>query len=474
MSRHPGESGLEPLVKGTDAFAARWILADVVERSLDVQYYIWHDDDTGKLLLGQLMRAADRGVRIRLLLDDIYTSTYDLRLSTLDRHPNIEVRVFNPFLARKRRFLEGITSFRRINRRMHNKSFTADNQVTIVGGRNIGDIYFEARTDVNYADFDVMAVGPVVRSVSEAFDTYWNSDFAVPINVLESPGPPEGLDQIRAVLERHAEAMRKSEYIDAVRRSEFAARLERGGLVHYWGGAWAVYDDPRKAAGDAADPSGYIKAQMRPVALDTNSELFAISAYFVPGKEGLRLFRQLRERGVRVRVLTNSMVSNDVPVVHAGYARYRKPMLRAGVELYEIKRTAVAPGRKSKIGLGGSSRAGLHSKAYIFDRRRIFIGSYNLDPRSRRINTELGILFEDAKFAEFVARRLDDVLGQVAFRLELKEIPAGDGVGGTRSVIEWVTEKDGEEVRFDTEPDTSVWQRVRAWFLSLLPIEGQL
>ncbi len=474
MSRHPGESGLEPLVKGTDAFAARWILADVAERSLDVQYYIWHDDDTGKLLLGQLMRAADRGVRIRLLLDDVYTSTYDLKLSTLHRHPNIEVRVFNPFLARKRRFLEGITSFRRINRRMHNKSFTADNQVTIVGGRNIGDIYFEARTDVNYADFDVMAVGPVVRSVSEAFDTYWNSDFAVPINVLESPGSPERLGQIRAFLERHAESMRDSEYIDAVRTSEFAARLKRGDLIHYWGGAWAVYDDPSKAAGDAADPSGYIKTQMRPVVLDTNSELFAISAYFVPGKEGMRLFKQLRERGVRVRVLTNSLASNDVPVVHAGYARYRKPMLRAGVELYEIKRTAMAPGRKSRIGLGGSSRAGLHSKAYIFDRRRIFIGSYNLDPRSRRINTELGILVEDAKFTEFVARRLDDVLGQVAFRLELKEIPAGDGVGGTRSVIEWVTEKDGEEVRFDTEPDTSVWQRVRTWFLSLLPIEGQL
>jgi putative cardiolipin synthase len=474
VTRHSGESGLAPLLKGTDAFAARWILADIAERSIDAQYYIWHDDDTGKLLLRQLMRAADRGVRVRLLLDDIYTTTYDLKLSTLDLHPNIEVRVFNPFIARKRRFLEGITSFRRINRRMHNKSFTADNQVTIVGGRNIGDIYFEARTDVNYADFDVMTVGPVVRSVSQAFDTYWNSDFAVPISVLEEPGTLERLEQIRAYLERHTDAMRDSAYIAAVETSEFPARLKRGNLLQYWGEAQAVYDDPGKAASDAGDPSGYIKAQMRPVVLGTNSELFVISAYFVPGKEGMRFFEQLRKRGVRVRIVTNSLASNDVPMVHAGYARYRKRLLRAGIELHELKRTAVAPDRKSKIGLGGSSQAGLHSKAYIFDRRRIFIGSFNLDPRSRRINTELGILFEDAKFAEFVATRLDDILGQVAYRLEFKEIPADAGIGGTCSVLEWVTEEDGNEVRVNTEPNSSAWQRIKMWFLSLVPIEGQL
>jgi putative cardiolipin synthase len=474
VNSRPGESGLVPLLKGTDAFTARWILADIAERSLDMQYYIWHDDDTGKLLLRQLMRAADRGVRIRLLLDDIYTTTYDLRLSTLDQHPNIEVRVFNPFIARKRRLLEGITSFRRINRRMHNKSFTADNQVTIVGGRNIGDIYFEALADVNYADFDVMAVGPVVRSVSASFDAYWNSEFAVSISVLEKSGTFEQVEQIRAYLEQHTDAMQDSDYIAAVRTSEFLAQLKRGDLLHYWGEAHAVYDDPGKAAGDAGDPSGYIKAQMRPVALETNSEFFVMSAYFVPGKEGMRLFKHLRERGVRIRILTNSLASNDVPTVHAGYKRYRKPMLRAGVELHELKRTAVAPDRKSKIGLGGSSKAGLHSKAYIFDRQRIFIGSYNLDPRSRQINTELGILFEDAKFAELIATRLDEILDQVAFRLELKEIPADDEFGGTRSVLQWVTKQDGHEVHLDTEPDSSAWQRIWVWLLSLLPIEGQL
>jgi putative cardiolipin synthase len=474
VGHHPSESGVEPLNKGTDAFAARWILADVAERSLDVQYYIWHDDDTGKLLLRQLMLAADRGVRVRLLLDDIYTSTYDLKLPTLDQHPNIEVRVFNPFIARKRRALEGITNFSRVNRRMHNKSYTVDNQVTIVGGRNIGDIYFEARPDVNYADFDVMAVGPVVHSVSEAFDSYWNSNFAVPIGVLEEPGTLEGLEQTRALLEQHTETMRDSEYIAAVRSSAFIEQLKRGDLVHYWGDAQAVFDDPGKAAVDAGDPSGYIKATMRPILMGTNSELLIISAYFVPDKEVVGLFKQLRERGVRVRILTNSLATNDVPAVYAGYSRYRKPMLRAGVELYELKRTAVAPNRKSEIGLGGQSQAGLHSKTYVFDRLRTFIGSFNLDPRSRQINTELGILFENDKLAEFVVAQLDKTLDQVAFRLELREIPADDEFGITQSVLEWITEQDGEEMRFDTEPNTSVWQRIGMWFLSLLPIEGQL
>jgi putative cardiolipin synthase len=292
--------------------------------------------------------------------------------------------------------------------------------------------------------------------------------------VLEEPGTLEGLEQTRALLQQHTETMRDSEYIAAVLASAFIEQLKRGDLVHYWGDAQAVFDDPGKAAGDAGDPSGYIKSTMRPVVLGTNSELFIISAYFVPDKEVLDLFKQMRKRGIRIRILTNSLATNDVPAVHAGYARYRKAMLRAGVELHEMKRTAVAPGRKSKIGLGGQSQAGLHSKAYIFDRRRTFIGSFNLDPRSRKINTELGILLEDAKLAESLVARLEEILGQVAFRLELREVPADDEFGITQSVLEWVTEQDGEEMRFDTEPNTNVWQRIGTWFLSLLPIEGQL
>lgn len=474
VSRHPGESGVEPLNEGADAFAARWIFADVAERSLDVQYYIWHDDDTGKLLLRQLMRAADRGVRVRLLLDDIYTSTYDLKLPSLDQHPNIEVRVFNPFVARKLRLLEGITNFNRINRRMHNKSYTADNQVTIVGGRNIGDIYFEARPDVNYADFDIMALGPVVHGVSEAFDRYWNSDFAIPISVLEASGSVEELGQIRAFLEQHTKTMQDSEYIAAVKESNFVAQLKRGDLVHYWGQAKAVFDDPGKAAGESGDPLGDTKATMQPVVRETNSELFIISAYFVPDKEVMELFKQLRGRGAAIRILTNSLATNDVPAVHAGYARYRKALLRAGVKLYEMKRTAVAPGRKSKIGLGGKSQAGLHSKVYIFDRNKLFIGSFNLDPRSRKINTELGILFENQTLAETIVKRLDEVLDQVAFSLELKEIPADDELRVAHSELEWISKQDGKAIRLDTEPNTSVWQRMGTWFLSLLPIEGHL
>ena len=235
IDSHPGKSGFEPLFTGIDAFVARWVLADAAERSLDVQYYIWHDDDTGKLLLHQLLRAADRGVRVRLLLDDFYTATYDLSLTALASHVNLDVRVFNPFVARKRRVWEAVTSFRRINRRMHNKSFTADNQVTIVGGRNIGDVYFDAQSDFNYTDFDVVAVGPVVREVSSAFDTYWNSDLAVPITVLEKPVSAPQLERARETLQQHVERMRSSEYSAAVRASAFLERLTKGDVLHFWG-----------------------------------------------------------------------------------------------------------------------------------------------------------------------------------------------------------------------------------------------
>jgi putative cardiolipin synthase len=355
---------------------------------------------------------------------------------------------------------------------MHNKSFTADNQVTIVGGRNIGDVYFEAQSDFNYADFDVVAVGPVVRSVSNAFDTYWNSDLAVPIAILEKTASEPRLEQARKTLQQHVERMRNSDYIAAVRASGFLERLRKGGVLHYWGEALAVYDPPVKAVSGAGDRTTYVKTLMRPVVLNASSEVIVLSAYFVPADEGMRVFRELRERGVRIRVLTNSLASNDVPIVYAGYARYRKPLLRAGVELYELKRSVRAPARESKVGPGKSSEAGLHSKVYIFDRRKTFAGSFNLDPRSRHINTELGILFDDAAFSELVASRFDQVIDRVAYRLRLTDNTDVDG--RARSSLQWIARNNGDEKRFDTEPNTSAWQRIKVWFMALLPVEGQL
>jgi putative cardiolipin synthase len=471
MAEHPAESGVHPLRTGMDAFVARVALADVAERSLDVQYFIWHADTTGKLLAERLLRAADRGVRVRLLLDDLHTASLDRGLGALDQHPNIEIRIFNPFGLRDARILDFLSSFARLNRRMHNKSFTADNQATVVGGRNVGDEYFGAGTDLAFRDLDLLAVGPVVPQVSAVFDEYWNSEFAVPLAVVtgDRATPPE-IDERRAALARHTEETRGSAYGRAAMETDMAAALATGVLPFFWGRAQAVFDRPAKAGSDPTDRATHLGPQLWQVVEGATSEVILVSPYFVPGEGGVALLSELRRRGVRVEVVTNSLASSDVPAVHAGYAPHREDLLQAGVELYELKPTAFERGRREKKddsgseGLGSGSRAGLHAKTFVVDRRVLFVGSFNLDPRSGLLNTEMGILVESPALAESMANALEQQLPEQAFRLEL----------WPGSTLEWVTREGGEEVRFDAEPFAGFWRRLEVRLLSLLPIKGQL
>lgn len=478
ISAHPEQSGLYPLQFGIEAFVARLVLAEAAEKSLDVQYYIWHGDQTGRLLTDRLLRAADRGVRVRVLLDDLGTAADDSVLLAIDAHPNIEVRLFNPVATRRARGLGALFDFSRVNRRMHNKSFTADNQATIVGGRNIGDEYFEARPDLDMGDLDVVAVGPVVREVSGAFDLYWNSPAAFPIAALtRERSTPESVAQARARLAAYTDQQRESPYVEALRQSRLASELRRGEVPLFWGRAWLVYDDPAKIATDPGEAAGAHDAEtallprLKPVMDGVRSEVLVVSPYFVPGKAGVAKFREFRARGVKVRILTNSLAATDVAAVHAGYARYREALLRAGVELYEVKPSAsVRPKEKDKdetqgkTGLPGSSRASLHAKSFVFDQKTLFVGSLNLDPRSIKLNTEIGVVFESAELAKTFAAGFEQTLEDRAWRLEL----------ASPSDIEWVTHENGREVRLTGEPQTSMWRRAGVWLLSLLPIEGQL
>ncbi len=496
---HPGLSGVHPLRRGTDAFLARLALTAVAERSLDLQYYIWHNDLTGRFLVAKVLEAAERGVRVRILIDDLGTSAKDEGLLMLDAHPSIEVRLFNPVALRRARGLGALLEFRRINRRMHNKSFTADNQFAIVGGRNIGDEYFEAGSDLDFGDLDVIAVGPVVREVSSAFDLYWNSESAFPITAFDghTARSDEALEQTRIAARPYVEEQRGSPYAEALRRSELAARVQDGGLSMFWGETHLVYDDPAKVVTDRSDRSTHLGPQLAPLFEGLQHELRLVSPYFVPGEEGVDLLRRLRERGVRVMVLTNSLAATDVAAVHSGYARYRRDLLRLGVELYEIKATAARPDgappadaasaayatsrasdaersatggeHRSAFGVGGSSRASLHAKTFIFDRRVVFVGSLNLDPRSTDLNTEIGVLIDSRELAADLIAGSDAHIDEVTYRLEL----APPGASASTS-IEWVAYEDGREVRFDAEPDAGLLKRLGVWFLSLLPIESQL
>lgn len=474
---HPGLSGLYPLQYGLEAFVARLVLAEAAEKSLDVQYYIWHGDQTGQLLAERLLRAADRGVRVRLLLDDLGTAADDAQLLALDAHPNFEVRLFNPVALRAAPTLGMLVDFKRINRRMHNKSFTADNQATIVGGRNVGDEYFEAQAALDFGDLDVIAVGPVVGEVSDAFDLYWNSAAAYPVTVLTRKRPPPGsLERGRRMLAAYADSMNDSPYAEALRQSRLADELRAGQVPLYWGRAWLIHDDPAKIEADPGDTATMLLPRLKPVVEQMQSELMVVSPYFVPGEAGVEWFQGIRARGIKASILTNSLASTDVAAVHAGYARYREALLRAGVDLYEVKPgasvRAKGGGESRKTGLPGSSRASLHAKTFVFDRRTLFIGSLNLDPRSVKLNTEIGVVFENPDLAQTFTAGLERGFAGNAWRLELK--PPASHPESPPSRIEWVAQEEGRELRLAGEPEVGVWRRIGVWFLSLLPIEGQL
>ena len=452
---HPGLAGIYPLADGRDAFAARAVLAQAAERSLDVQYYIWRGDTTGMLMFDALKAAADRGVRVRLLLDDNNTSGLDAILAQLDAHPQIEIRLFNPFAIRSMRYLGFMTDFARLNRRMHNKSFTADNQVTIVGGRNIGNEYFGAAGDISFADLDVIAVGPVVRAVSDDFDRYWNSGSAYPMAAMvphPEAAPPRNADPAAAP------------YLDTVKRSTFMTQLSAGTLPFEWAHTRVVSDDPAKVIGKAPEHAN-IAFKLKNLLGEPKRSLDLVSPYFVPGKDGAKAVADLARQGVRVRVLSNSLEATDVAAVHAGYAKWRKPLLEAGVTLYELRREWTdEPSREQRRGAFGSSDASLHAKTFSADGNRIFVGSFNFDQRSIHLNTEMGLVIDSVALAGELTSTLDQRMPTRAYEVRIDK----------QGKLHWIERPNGKEIRHDVEPGTTWWKRAAVKGLSWLPIDWLL
>ena len=461
-------SGILPLVSGPDAFAARLALAAKAQHTLDLQYYIWHNDQTGKLLAGAVVAAAERGAKARILLDDMGAAAKDRTLLILDSHPNIEVRLFNPIGLRSHRLLGTLLDFKRVNRRMHNKSFTADNRVAIVGGRNIGDEYFGAADEMNFADFDVAAKGPVVREVADAFELYWNCAAAVPITQVSKERVTDAdLQQGMKALLAHRDDMKNTPYADALRSSKLATTSLKQ-IPWLKGQAVVVTDSPEKVTTRPDDASTHLAPQLRGIVERTKKELLLVSPYFIPGKEGVDWFAGLRKRGVAVTVITNSLDSSDVALVHAGYARYRQPLLKTGVEIYETKSAPPDPGKKKgfampSLSLTGSSKAGLHAKTFVFDRRSVFVGSMNLDPRSLKLNTEIGMIVECPELAEAMLSRLEDHLPERAWHVER-----------TSSGLRWTTQEKGQTISRPSEPKSGFKKQLMWRIGSMLPIEGQL
>ena len=465
-----GKSGFYLLGNGLDAFVARAVLSHYAERSIDAQYYLYHDDLVGRLFTDLLLKAADRGVRVRLLVDDMDLAGRDLGASALDSHPNIEVRIFNPFSRNVGRTSQFVTRLGSVTRRMHNKSFTVDNQVTILGGRNIGNEYFDANPDLAFADLDVMAIGPVVKEVSSVFDRYWNSELAYPAPVLlkGEPPTPEKVEELRGKLNEYVADQTDSEYLRALRNSDLADKIRKEQIEFRWGDAEVVFDQPEKLLHDFSKTEYHLSPMLRPYWEGVEKELIIFSPYFVPGKPGTAFLTQLSKRGIRVRILTNSLASNDVGLVHAGYIKYRTKLLRGGVELYELNKKLTREQRKEKKGAGGSSKASLHAKSFVFDRKQVFIGSLNLDPRALLHNTEIGVVLKVPGIAEEMARWFEENIEQLAFRLELKKDENG------HEQLLWHGWEKGEQVVYTHEPYTDFWRRFGIGFMSIWPIESQL
>ena len=465
VSANPGYSGVHPLA-GHDAFAARLLLMSVAERSLDVQYYIWNKDMTGTLLFNGLYEAAERGVRVRLLLDDGNTSGLDPILAALDAHPNIEVRLFNPFVVRGVRLLN-FFDFSRLNRRMHNKSFTVDNEVTIVGGRNVGDQYFGAPGGVMFVDVDVLAVGPVVKAVSNIFDQYWASESSYPVERLLPKADSDAFAELASAISRVQNAPATEEYVSAVRDSSLIRELVAGQLSLEWAATRVISDDPAKGLGLAA-PEALMLHKLKQVIGTPSSELNLVSPYFVPGAAAVAAFTALAKQGVQIRVLTNSLEATDVVSVYAGYAKSRKPLLQAGVQLYEIPRLlpdAVRQFKSDGRKPSGSSKSGLHAKTFSVDQARIFVGSFNLDPRSEKLNTEMGFIIESPTLARRISNTFLHTVPNNTYQLSLSD----------SGHLYWIKRlKEGGQLQYKVSPGTTFLQRAGVWFISLLPIDWLL
>ena len=492
----PGMTGTLLVPDGLDAFAARALSARQAGRSLDLMYYIWHDDLTGRLLGREAWLAAERGVRVRLLLDDINAVGKDPALMALEAHRNIEVRVYNPFrnrsgIARLYEMLQRVFS---LNHRMHNKAWIADNRVAVVGGRNIGVEYFKASLDSNFHDLDLVLFGPAVQQASAIFDDFWNSPAVVPLSALAEPDLAAGRGVV-ASIRNEALSPAARAYLDRVDASPTVRAYAAQGLTPFYSDDLRIESDPPVKAG-AETREGWLVDTIMSTLDGAKRKALVVSPYFVPGTDGTATLTGMAKRGVQVGIVTNSLAANDVIAVHGGYSQYRKPLLQSGVQLYEIRAEAVpselpdaavapaaqaadteaappqreesrVPGSRvpGSSGSAASSGASLHTKAFVVDDARGFVGSFNMDPRSATLNTEMGVFFDDPRIAAALRDEYLHLAGPTLSNWVFLD---------KRSRVRWLDRVAEPAQVLDTEPESTAWQRLQARVFRWLPVESQL
>ena len=467
LAARPGKTGVFLLPNGRDAFATRALLARKAEKSIDLQYYIYHQDTVGSLLTYEMIRAADRGVRVRMLIDDIYGNQGEETWVALDAHPNIDVRLWNPWKRGNSRMIQSVFRARDINYRMHSKSFTVDNQATVLGGRNIGDEYFDADTNVAFSDIDVLAIGPPVAQVSSEFDLYWNNELAYPANILVRQGSERDLNSLRDARMAFYQKQATSSYVKALTDSDLAHGLADGSLAFSWSEARVIHDSSQKKTLGKKGKDELLISQLAPYITGAKKSADIVSPYFVPGDNAADAMCRLAQNGVRVRILTNSLASNDVSAVHAGYSKYRRKLLRCGVELFELDESLKDQKGKAFTWLPGLKKSSLHAKTMVFDGEIMFVGSFNFDQRSLHINNEIGLLFHDPEVAGEVAENFENNVNKVAFKVEFER---EGGLGN----MQWTGGQGGPETVMEEEPYATTFRKFTVGILKWLPIDSQL
>ncbi|MGI4859097.1 MAG: phospholipase D family protein [Janthinobacterium lividum] len=477
---HPGESGLRLLVTGADALGARIALARSAGKTLDIQYYIAEEDNTGKLLLEAALRAAQRGVRVRMLLDDMNFKDIDSIMATMNSTPNIEIRVFNPFVTREenglRRMANVVTHLDSLTRRMHNKAMIADNQAAITGGRNVGDEYFDASPTLSFRDIDILSVGPIVPKISDSFDAFWNSEEAYPLKALNNQHfDAADIADVRAKLHAHWDRMSSVTGGPDLDEPPLARQIRTGEMGLTWARASFYTDTPDKIVTPTDDYTSPPVERLRELSARAKTELLVISPYFVPHKAAVDSLGDMVARGVHVAVLTNSLAATDAPAVQAGYAPARMPLLEKGVELYEFK---PVHGRPKASMTGSKSHASLHAKAYVIDRQILLIGSMNLDPRSAGLNTEMAMEVQSPALAQQVVKLFDEGTSlEESFQVTLADkatLAAMSAAGKATSSLVWTTLENGRTMRYNFDPGAGLWRNLLTGVFFVLPVKNQL
>jgi putative cardiolipin synthase len=474
MAKHPGQSGYLLINTGKEAFISRLAFADIAERSIDAQYFIWKGDLSARIFTERLIRAAERGVRVRILADDIHAGGKDLKIAALDYHPNIEVRLFNPFGNRTVRILRNVEflfDLSRLSHRMHNKLFVVDNQVAIVGGRNIGNEYFGLNPKFNFHDLELLVAGPIVEDISEGFDTYWNSKWAFPISALGGKKPtPEEADILYQKLHAFVEDQQDFPYHINFTKDTVMQTLD---LLHdgfIWAKGEVVYDQPDKVTGDV---SSNLADVLKKVGANIQNELLISSPYLSPDPRMLEKPDEIATQGVTYRLLTNSLASTDSVPAHSIYAKYRKRLLQSSVEIYELRHDAMARNIHC-ADIVSHARLSLHVKAVVFDRKIVYVGSYNLNKAGRDLSMETGLIVYSPELAEqTIAVIEEDMKPENSWQVVLDEQNDTQTNPNRNSGFVWITERNGEQILYDYEPGSNIWRDLGNAFCSFLPLDDK-